>query len=560
MTARGFISANPQPIDRHKKQGTIMPRRQALGSLQQNTPYDLLVIGGGATGCGIALDAASRGLKTVLIEKNDFAEGTSSRSTKLVHGGVRYLEMAVKRLDSVQYHLVKDGLHERGVLLRNAPHLARRIPLVTPLYKWLEVPYIFAGLKLYDLLAGKQGIGHSRIVGRKEALQRFPMLKAKGLKAGVLYYDGQFNDARMAVSLAVTAQKYGAAIFNHLEVLSLVKEADRICGARVRDNIDGEEFVLHAKGVINATGPFADRIRRMDDPDAEPILEASSGIHIVLDKRFAPPETGLMIPKTEDGRVLFILPWQGQALVGTTDEPAEISDHPRPTQEEIAYLLRHISRYFNLQVTEQDIKSTWAGLRPLVFDAKAADTAHLARDHIIQISAAGLLTIAGGKWTTYRKMAEDAVDHAIMEFSLEREHPCRTVHLPLVGAENFDPEGAATLVRDYNLPPDIAIHLHQTYGDRAPLVAQLAGEGFANRLHPDHPCIEAEVIYALRHECAERAGDILVRRTTLALLDNAAALAAAPRVIELMAEERGWSNERRSIETELLTLRLTEAV
>jgi len=537
-----------------------MIRRQALESLVNNAPFDLLVIGGGATGCGIALDAASRGLKTALIEKNDFAEGTSSRSTKLVHGGVRYLEIAVKHLDGVQYHLVREGLYERGVLLQNAPHLAGRLPLVTPLYKWLDVPYIFAGLKLYDLLAGKLGIGHSRIVGRKEALRRFPMLRAEALKAGVLYYDGQFNDARMAVTLAITAQKHGASAINHMEVLSLVKDAGRVCGVRVRDTIGGEELTLRAKGVINATGPFADRIRRMDEPAAEPILKASSGIHIVLDKRFAPPETGLMIPKTEDGRVLFVLPWQGHALIGTTDEPADICDHPRPRQEEIAYLLRHVGRYFNLQVTEKDIKSAWAGLRPLVFDPKATDTAQLARDHIIQISPSGLLTIAGGKWTTYRRMAQDSVDQAIETFALGPARPCRTDHLPLVGAVNFDANGAETLCRNFDLSPEIALHLHHAYGDRAPLVAELAREGFSNQLHPDHPCIEAEVIYGIRSEFAERAADVIVRRTTLALLDIEAARGVMTRVIELMAGELGWAPDRRTEEKATIEHLLDEGV
>lgn len=539
---------------------TIMTREQILESLKQGQPFDLLVIGGGATGCGIAVDAASRGLKTALIEKNDFAEGTSSRSTKLVHGGVRYLEMAVKRLDRVQYNLVKDGLYERGVLLKNAPHLANRLPLVTPLYKWMDVPYIFAGLKLYDLLAGKMGIGHSSLISRKEALRRFPMLKAEGLKAGVLYYDGQFNDARMAVTLAVTAQKQGAVVANHLEVITLARKGGRVSGVRVRDNIGGEEFTIDARGVINATGPFADRVRQMDDPAAAPILKASSGIHIVLDKRFAPPETGLMIPKTEDGRVLFILPWQGHTLIGTTDEPAEITDHPQPRQAEIDYLLRHISRYFNLKVSESDIKSVWSGLRPLVFDPEAADTARLARDHIIQVSPSGLLTIAGGKWTTYRKMAQDAVDHAIRTYGFTPARGCHTDHLPLVGAENFDPRGEYVLMRNYGLDADVARHLLCAYGDQATRVAELAKGGLGSRLHPGHPFIEAEVVYAVRHEFAERAADVLVRRTTLALLDKAAAQAAEPRVIELMAAELGWNQGQRQEETALTEHLLKEAV
>ncbi len=537
-----------------------MAREQIIQSLQPQEPFDLLVIGGGATGCGIALDAASRGLKTALIEKNDFAEGTSSRSTKLVHGGVRYLEMAIKRLDRTQYNLVKDGLYERGVLLRNAPHLAHRLPLVTPLYSWLEVPYLFAGLKLYDILAGKMGIGPSRIVSRKEALERFPMLRAEGLKAGVLYYDGQFNDARMAVTLVATARRQGAVTANHVEALALVKESGRIVGAQVRDNLTDGEFTVRAKGVVNAAGPFVDGIRRMDVPDAEAILKLSSGIHLVLDQRFAPPATGLMIPKTEDGRVLFILPWQGHALIGTTDEPAQIADHPRPKEEEVAYLLRHIRRYFNLEITEQDIKSTWSGLRPLLHDPKAADTARLARDHIIRVSAAGLLTIAGGKWTTYRKMAQDAVDHAVQTFGLAPKKDCHTDRLPLVGAEDYRERGDQELVRDFGLAPAVAAHLHRSYGGEARKVAQLAKEGMGERLHPDHPVIEAEVAYVVRHEQAERAADVLVRRTTLALLDQAAAGAAAARVIEIMARELGWDEERCRAESDLFAERLQTAL
>ncbi|MDX2481991.1 MAG: FAD-dependent oxidoreductase, partial [Desulfuromusa sp.] len=340
-----------------------MGRQKNLAKLKDGSLFDLIIVGGGATGCGIALDAATRGLKVALIEKNDFSEGTSSRSTKLVHGGVRYLEMAVKKLDRVQYNLVKDGLRERGLLLKNARHLSNRLALVTPLYKWIDVPYVFAGLKFYDILSGKQNIGHSRLLSRKEALKRFPGLKSEGLKAGVLYYDGQFHDARMALSLALTAEQHGAVITNHVAVSGLLKDNGKISGAELTDSLSGETWQLKARGVINATGPFVDQIRMMDNPDAPKILTASTGIHIILNKRFAPPDTGLMIPETEDGRVLFVLPWENHALVGTTDEPAEVTEHPRPLNEEIDYLLRHVTRYFNLQVSKSDVKAVWSGLR-----------------------------------------------------------------------------------------------------------------------------------------------------------------------------------------------------
>jgi len=537
-----------------------MKRSAVMEALRCGNIYDLLVIGGGATGCGIALDASSRGLKVALVEKNDFAEGSSSRSTKLVHGGVRYLEMAVKHLDSDQYHLVKEGLHERGLLLQNAPHLSHRLPLVTPLYKYMDIPYILAGLKLYDILAGSMGIGHSRLLSRTEALRRFPMLKSDGLKAGVLYYDGQFNDARMAVSLAISAREHGAQIANHIEVVRLVKQNGSLNGAVVRDHLSGEEWEIQARGIINAAGPFVDSIRTMDDAECSPILKASSGIHIVLDKRFAPPETGLMIPKTEDGRVLFILPWLGHTLVGTTDEPAQITDHPKPQQDDIAYLLRHVGRYFDVNVTTADIKSAWSGLRPLVFDRKEADTSKLVRDHLLIESKCRLVTIAGGKWTSYRKMAEDTVDFAVKTFGFQNVRSCHTSQLRVAGGDAFDPRGNLLLSGTFGLDPDVAAHLHSSYGDRAGLVATLANQGYGKRLHPDHPYLEADVVYAATWEFAQRVSDVLTRRTALALLDTNAARLAAARVTELMAQVLGWDAARCQEEAKIVEVRLSLSI
>jgi len=538
-----------------------MGRQKNLENLRDGSTFDLIIIGGGASGCGIAVDAATRGLKVALIEKNDFSEGTSSRSTKLVHGGVRYLEMAVKKLDKVQYNLVKDGLHERGLLLKNARHLANRLALVTPLYKWFDVPYVFAGLKFYDILSGKQNIGHSRLLSRKEVLQRFPGVKSEGLKAGVLYYDGQFHDARMALALALTAEQNGAVITNHVAVTNLTKENDKLTGVELTDSLSGETWQVKSRGVINATGPFVDKIRWMDDPDAPKILSASTGIHIVLDKRFAPPDTGLMIPETEDGRVLFVLPWEGHALVGTTDEPAEVTEHPQPLDSEIDYLLRHVTRYFNLQVEKADIKAVWSGLRPLVSDPEATDTAKLARDHVITDSPSGLLTIAGGKWTSYRKMAQDAVDHALKQFQLQPPKPtCQTEQLPVLGSADYDEQGNLKLSREHGLDDDIAAYLNRTYGDQASQVVQLADVGYAARLVDHHPVLEAEILYAARCELAERVIDVLARRTPLALLDTEAAKQAAPRVLAIMAEELGWDEQRCADEKQLVEKRLTEAL
>ncbi|HKI52229.1 MAG TPA: FAD-dependent oxidoreductase [Geothermobacteraceae bacterium] len=538
-----------------------MGRLQRLQKLKEERVFDLLVIGGGATGCGVALDAASRGLQVALVEKNDFAEGTSSRSTKLVHGGVRYLELAIKKLDRVQYNLVKDGLRERYTLLRNAPHLSNRLSLVTPLYSWIDVPYVFAGLKLYDILSGRRHIGHSRLLSRKEALRRFPTLKAEGLKAGVLYYDGQFHDARMALSLALTAAAQGAVIANHVAVSGLLKQDGKIVGAQLTDSLSGETWPVRARGVINATGPFADQIRQLDNPAVSKILSASTGIHIVLDRRFAPPNTGLMIPETEDGRVLFVLPWEEHALVGTTDEPAEITEHPRPLDSEISYLLRHVARYFNLHVERSDIKAVWSGLRPLVSDPKAADTARLARDHVIEVSPDGLLTIAGGKWTTYRLMAEDTVNHALKQFNLSAPHPtCRTEQLPILGGADYAETGDLRLIEKFGLAADVAAYLNRNYGDLADQVAQLAKPGHGERLVENHPVIEAEVTYAVRYEMAERVIDVLARRMPLALLDTAAARSALPKVLQIMAKELNWDDVRLDEEARLAEQRLAEAL
>lgn len=537
-------------------------RQAILDGLRNGTTFDLLVIGGGATGLGIAVDAATRGLAVALVERNDFAEGTSSRSTKLVHGGVRYLEAAVRHLDRAQYKLVREALHERGILLRNAPHLTNRLPLVTPLYSWAEVPYVFAGLKLYDLLSGRMSLGASRLLSRAEALRRFPMLRAEGLKAGVLYYDGQFVDTRLAATLAMTAAENGALVANHVAAVALLHdESGRVGGARVRDSLAGDEWEIAARVTINAAGPFSDAVRRLDDPAAKPILKVSSGVHILLDSRFVPPDTGLLIPRTDDGRVLFALPWQGHAIVGTTDEAAAVTDHPEASEADIAYLLDYVRRYFDLDAGRGDVRAAWCGLRPLVFDPKAGNTAALARDHVIIDDPSGLITIAGGKWTTYRLMAEQAVDHALATGRLPLAAPCRTREMRLAGGGRFVPGGEGRLAAEFGLDADVAAHLHHAFGDRAGSVARLAAaENLGARLAPGLPYIEAEVVHAVRAEAAERVADVLCRRLTLALVDAGAAAAALPRAADLMARERGWDRARRDAEAELARRRLAEAI
>ena len=522
-----------------------MNRNAQLGKLQQES-FDVLVIGGGATGTGVALDAVSRGLQTALIERDDFSSGSSSRSTKLVHGGVRYLEQAVKRLDRTQFNLVRDALKERAVLLNNAPHLAHPLPILTPLYNWFQIPYMMIGLKMYDALAGRANLKSSRFVGRSEALRRFPMLKKEGLRGAVLYYDGQFDDARMNVALALTAAHEGAAVANHLEVTGLLKEGGKVRGASVRDTLSGKRWDIRAKTVVNATGPFTDAVRQLDDADAAPMLTASSGVHIVLDGRFSPPETGLLIPQTDDGRVLFLLPWLGYTLFGTTDNPATIEANPQASENDIDYLLSYLGRYFDVPATQNDILATWSGLRPLVSDPKAADTAKVSRDHVVNTSSSGLVTVAGGKWTTYRKMALDTVDEAVKVGQLQAG-PSRTEHLKLVGAEAFRPDGADMLAKQFGLDDDVAEYLNRAYGDQAVKVAELA-KAHPQRLVPGQPQLEAEVIYSATREGADTAVDFLARRTRLAFLDQGAALAALPKVISLLGETLVWDEARKQRE------------
>jgi glycerol-3-phosphate dehydrogenase len=523
--------------------GAVVDRETLLKRLQGGELFDLLVIGGGATGCGVALDAATRGLKVALVEKGDFGSGSSSRSSKLLHGGVRYLERAVLHLDRVQFNLVREGLHERAVLLKIAPHLCHPLPLIVPLYHYLALPYYFLGLKLYDLLAGSEGIGRSRLLRRKELLALAPSLRRDGVKGGVLYYDGQFNDARMNLALALTAVEQGAAAANYVEVTALVRERGRVAGATVRERFGGESWEIRARCVINACGPLSDGVRRLDDPQAAPLLQVSSGAHLALPSGFLPGEAGITIPKTEDGRVLFVLPWLGGCLVGTTDRPALPSDHPAVGEGEIDYLLRHLRRYFE-EERLPEIRSAWAGLRPLLRGAGETPTAHLAREHSVTRSPSGLVTIAGGKWTSYRRMAKDAVDYAIAAAGLAPANPCRTDSIPLCGGEAFRPEAAVELAGRYSLGDATARHLHRCYGDRAAAVAGLCQGEWGEPLLPGHPYLKGELLWGVRREFVLTCADFLMRRIPMALLDRNAASQALPLVLDLLAKEFGWDRRR----------------
>ncbi|KAI8813018.1 FAD dependent oxidoreductase-domain-containing protein [Cladochytrium replicatum] len=544
--------------------GTDPPsRKQLIERLKASTeenPFDLLVIGAGATGAGCAVDAATRGLSVSMVERDDFASGTSSRSTKLVHGGVRYLQKAIMELDYEQFKLVTEALHERAYFLKTAPYLSYQLPIMLPVYQLWKIPYYWAGCKAYDVLAGAESLSHSYFLSKRKALESFPMLKKDQLVGAIVYYDGAHNDSRMNVSLALTAVEHGAAVANHVEVTELIKDsAGNVKGAIVKDKMGGESFKVHAKGVVNATGPFTDHIRQMDEgTESKGIVAPSAGVHIILPSYFSPRHMGLLDPATSDGRVIYFLPWQGNVIVGTTDSPTKVTYDPMPTEEDISWILKEVENYLapEIKVRRGDVLAAWSGIRPLVRDPAAKNTAALVRNHMINVSKSKLLTIAGGKWTTYRAMAEETVDKAIEVFDLKPKGPCVTRTMPLVGTEGWSKNLFIRLVQTYGLDPEVAEHLTDSYGDRAWHVAANAeptGVSWplhGKRLSPGYPYIEAEVRHAVRREYAMTAVDVLSRRMRLAFLDSGAALQALPRVVEIMGEELNWTRERKRGEYE----------
>ncbi|GAB5601922.1 FAD-dependent oxidoreductase [Thermus sp. FJN-A] len=501
-----------------------MTDREALFARLEE-PFDLLILGGGATGAGVLWEATLRGLRAALVEAKDFASGTSSRSTKLLHGGVRYLELAVRRLDRRQLKLVVDALHERKVVMGLAPHLARPLTLITPLFRPLEIPYYYLGLKAYDLLAGKMRLAPSRYLPPEAVAGLFPDLPRT--LGGVAYQDGQFADFRFNLALVLSALERGAVAVNHAEATALLLEGGRVRGAVVRDRLSGKEVEVRAKAVVNATGPLADRVRRLLDPHLPPLLTASSGVHLVLDY---PLEAGLLLPKTKDGRVLFLLPYQGLALLGTTDLPAEPTFCPLPREEEVAYLLEEVRPYLGDLASR--VRAVWSGLRPLV---GKGETRLLVRDHYIE-ERRGLYTLVGGKWTTFRLMALDLLERLAKDLGLSLP-PSASHATPLLGA-GPRPE--------LPLPEETARHLYGTYGALAPKVLAL-GE---RPLLPGLPYLEGEVVWAVRRELARRPLDVLARRMGLAFLDREKALEALPRVVELMAGLLGWGEAAQRLELE----------
>ncbi len=507
---------------------TLLPRTELLSRLQERRDWDLAVIGGGATGLGVALDAAARGLSVLLVESHDFAHGTSSRATKLAHGGVRYLAQG-------DIGLVREALHERSALLANAPHVAQRLPFVMPGYHWWERSFYGVGLKAYDALAGRQGLGSIEWLSTRRTVDLLPGVRTEGLWGGVRYWDGQFDDARFALLLARTAAERGALVVNHMETTGLVREAGQVRGLHLRDTESGAAYTVRARCVVNATGVWVDAVRQMDrDDDApavQPMVAPSQGVHLIVDRAFLPGSHALLVPKTEDGRVMFAVPWYGKTILGTTDTPRhDLAREPAAFHDDVGFILHEAGRYLARAPQRSDVRSVWVGLRPLVRPVgdDGGNTKAISREHTVLINRSGLVTVTGGKWTTYRSMAEDVLEQAMARGLLPSRPGSFTQRLPLLGA---------SAGRPLHEPP--GEHL---YGSELALLRSLPG---ADRwLWRDAETgrgglSEAMVRFAARYELARDVEDVLARRCRLLFLDATEAGAQADAVASILADELG---------------------
>ncbi|CCH61231.1 hypothetical protein TBLA_0E01750 [Henningerozyma blattae CBS 6284] len=583
-------------------------RSELLSNLEKTKKFDVLIIGGGATGTGCAVDASTRGLNVALMEMNDFASATSSKSTKMAHGGVRYLEKAVFQLSKAQLDLVIEALNERKHMLQTAPHLCKILPIMIPVYNYWEVPYFYAGCKMYDFFAGSQNLKSAYLLSKTSAGQIAPMLDVPKLKAALVYHDGSFNDARMNVSLAVTAIENGATVLNYMEVEKLIKDpkTGKIQGATVRDRETDKKYDVMAKVVVNSTGPFSDNILQMDrnksgypdifdkaniDTSKLPSIDhdnlsriavdnpkmvvPSAGVHIILPSYYCPKDMGILDVKTADGRVMFFLPWQDKVLAGTTDIPMKkVPENPVATEADIEDILSELQHYCKFPVKREDVLSAWAGIRPLVRDprklspnSKGDDsTQGLVRSHFIFTSENNLVTIAGGKWTTYRRMAEETIDEAIKVGQLPNK-PSVTKDLILSGGENWTPNTAALLSQKYHIPSSLSKYLSENYGTRAPIICELLKKDKKNELpvtlagkeHNEilgnvdfqalrYPYTVAEVKYCIDNEYSRTALDFLLRRTRFGFLDAKEAMNAVEGTVSIMGDELNWDSEKRSLE------------
>ena len=494
-----------------------MNRNENIHQLDLVDEWDVIIVGGGASGLGVAVDAANRGYKTLLLEKNDFAKGTSSRSTKLVHGGVRYLQNG-------DISRVIEALKERGIMRKNAPHLVRDLSFVIPSYDWWNSPFYGLGLKVYDMMAGKLGLGPSTILDREETLALIPNVNQEGLKGGVIYHDGQFDDARMAISLALTANQEGACLINYINVEGIIKENDLITGVKVEDQISGEKKMIKGKVVVNATGVFSDEIIALDQPNAKRMIRPSQGVHLVIEKSFLKGKHAIMVPQTTDGRVLFAVPWNDYVVVGTTDTPInETLEEPVALESEIKFILNNAGAYMTKKPTRKDVRSVFVGLRPLAASENNSEsTKEVSRHHKITVSTSGLISVLGGKWTTYRKIAEDTVNTLQAVGGLP-ERQCNTRTLPIFG---YEPHS------DWEDP------MHY-YGTESKKISALNSKKATTSLSRKFFITENQIIWAVQEEMAVTLEDILARRTRCLFLNAFETEKIAPQVASIVAEKFG---------------------
>lgn len=524
-----------------------MNRTESLLKLK-NEQFDICIIGGGASGAGCALDAVLRGYKVALIDKSDFASETSSRSTKLIHGGVRYLEQAFKNLDFAQLKQVRHGLEERHIVLKNAPHLARPLALLTPVSSWIEGLYFSIGLRMYDWFATNDSLPKSRWLKKEQVLLKIPTLNKTKLHSAVMYYDGQLDDARYCLALAQSASEAGTVVSNYIEVKGFEKnQVGKLNGVLVSDTQSGQEFIINAKLVINCTGPFSDKIRHFANNSLPARIRPSKGVHVVLPYEVLNSDHAMLIPKTPDGRVVFAIPFEGSMLLGTTDTDSnDIENEANLNLNEVDYLVSTLNPYLANKIDKSQIKSGFGGLRPLLSADPNKSTKTLLRDHEIEIDAvSGLVSLLGGKWTTYRLMAKDTIDQA--DLILGQKNECSTAGHMLVGGANYDFDSWKYVARDFSLPEDVSKHLVQKYGCRAGEVAKLTtfSNPLKERLSPQYPYIKAEVLYTVRQEMAVIPRDFLARRIRLEITDWKTTLQVLPTVVEIMGIELGWDNAER---------------
>ncbi|CAD25806.1 MITOCHONDRIAL GLYCEROL-3-PHOSPHATE DEHYDROGENASE [Encephalitozoon cuniculi GB-M1] len=542
---RIFVASRLKMIEKPSEDWEPASREAMIERLRSEV-FDLVVVGGGSTGAGCALDGATRGLKVALVDAGDFGSGTSSKSTKLVHGGVRYLAKAVSNLDWSQYKLVWQALGERTTMFEISPYLTNSIKIMVPIYSKILIPYYYVGLKLYDWISGFKSLGKSYFIDRKEAVDAFPHINKKNLCGAMVYFDGQQDDARNNVMIVMTAVCHGAVAANHVSARSLMIEGGKIVGVRCRDEITGSEIEIRGTGVINSTGNLADDLRRMDDADAREIIVQSSGTHIVIPKEYAPKEMGFLDPLTSDNRIAFFMPWMGKTIVGSTDIKTKTELSPSPTEEDLEFLIHEVQAYTSMhpKLTRDEVSAVWTGIRPLVKDPDVSDTGSIVRKHFVRIEKNGLLTVTGGKWTIYRKMAEDAIDLAISAFSLKPSGPCVTKYVRILGGDGYTKNTWASIQKELGVPKNVAERLARSYGTRALRLSSYIKKNRKKVLSVKYSYLIEEVEYCIDNEMAVKVCDVLCNRLMIGLMDVKEAYQCIDKVLGVFKKKHGWDADR----------------